>query len=795
MFKFQLWRRASIHLGIVSIVLTLFPLLVGYPQIVLAQATDSTSFQPELTAGDSMLVGVDLDMARASSAQDMAAWFDAQGWTLERYWPAWHLAQVRVSPVVTSAHMRDATGDDGAMTERAALLRTNAHVRFVAPDMPIQSADFSGVPDTAAELDFPEAELSPSDPLFAFQWAATQLRIADAWTITHGDPAVTVALIDSGYGVDHEDIGSDSVWNNPREVNGLPGIDDDANGYVDDLHGWDWIDDDNAPTDPFGHGTHVGGVIAATTDNQLGVAGLGRNLKVLPLRVLDEEGSGRLSDLISALDYVRASGVRIVNLSLVLQADSPALADVIEQLHADGVLVVAAAGNLSSAVFWPAAYPTVVAVTATDANDRRSSFSNFGVEVDLAAPGVEIMSTFRDQNYQALSGTSMATAHVSALAGLAWSLRPDLDPDQLLALLQSGVVDVNHTQLPGADIYLGAGRIDFATTLRTASAGLELVVADGAQSVAVVSDPGTVALLARTVATQEGVAGAVIHHQVVAVDDTSDETTSEVTPPVGTSQPATSAVISRGRTVTDSTGQAVIEFAAPDRLCSCFLRLQLGEVTYTMPIQVSGRPAAVAIRGTEDLITTDTTLTNLRVEIADSTGALVTNSMPVHLSTTRGTFANGARTIDVTAEAGVVIVPFRPGRQSGVATLTAQAANLQSEQEIWVHPGAATTIIGPTAADTPLALAGEPLELLFVVTDAHGNLVVDGTVARCTVTGATAAAGHVSTHAGVVKVVLLETDPQQEIVGEVWIPASEAALEWRLARSLHSLHLPFLTTR
>ncbi len=328
--------------------------------------------------------------------------------------------------------------------------------------------------------ELPQLEPTPNDPYFGQQWALPRIRALQGWNITHGDPGVIVAIIDSGYTPTHPDFDAANLWSNAAEVNGLPGVDDDHNGFVDDLHGWDWVDNDNAPVDSFGHGTHVLGTVAAVTGNGIGVSGIGRALTVAPLRILDGSGYGLTSDVVAALAYAMGMNLSIANLSLTTTSDNFSVHRAIQDASNAGLLIVAAAGNTAKSsypgpdVLWPAAYPETVAVAATDSQDLHADFSNYGPEITVAAPGVDILSLYRNNNYVTISGTSMATPHVSALLGLLRSLRPDLAAADLVALMTSTAADVNAADHPGVDDYLGAGRIDMGAALLAASNGLAL---------------------------------------------------------------------------------------------------------------------------------------------------------------------------------------------------------------------------------------------------------------------------------------------------------------------------------
>ena len=250
---------------------------------------------------------------------------------------------------------------------------------------------------------------TPSDTLFHLLWGLNNPNGADidapeAWDITTGSDNIVIAVIDSGLAYNHPDFAT-NVWTNNAELNGIPLVDDDNNGYVDDFYGWDFIDDDGYPLDLNGHGTHVAGTIAAQGDNAQGTTGVMWDAKIMPVRFLGLTGSGTTFTAISAIKYAYDKGARIINNSWGGGAYSQALKDTIEQYAADALFIFAA-GNTSrdndTAPLYPASYnsPNIISVAATDSLDELASFSNFGPEsVDLGAPGANIYSTIPQFTY------------------------------------------------------------------------------------------------------------------------------------------------------------------------------------------------------------------------------------------------------------------------------------------------------------------------------------------------------------------------------------------------------------
>lgn len=308
------------------------------------------------------------------------------------------------------------------------------------------------------------AVLAPDDTSYGQMWGLdntgqtgglpdADIDAPEAWDLATGNATTLVAVIDTGVDYTHPDLAA-NIWVNPGEIVGN-GIDDDGNGFVDDVHGYDFANHDSDPFDDHGHGTHVAGTIAAQGNNGLGVVGVNWQAKVMALKFLNASGEGYTDDAVNAVAYATTQGAKVMNNSWGGDGYSQALFDAISESNSAGALFVAAAGNAAAnndvVSFYPANYevPNVVAVAATDHYDNLAWFSNYGAtKVHLGAPGVDILSTVPASGasccssytgYARLNGTSMATPHVSGAAALMWVQDPSRTGSVIKGLLISGV--------------------------------------------------------------------------------------------------------------------------------------------------------------------------------------------------------------------------------------------------------------------------------------------------------------------------------------------------------------------
>jgi subtilisin family serine protease len=307
------------------------------------------------------------------------------------------------------------------------------------------------------------AQAAATDPRTAEQWALqgdAPMGVDSAWRQTTGAD-VTVAVVDSGVDLGHPDL-APNLWTNPGEIPGN-GVDDDHNGYVDDVHGFDFVDGDGTPQDLNGHGTHVAGIVGARGGNGIGGAGVAWRARLMAVRVLDAQARGTTTAVADGIRYAVDNGARIVNLSLAGPSSTPDLEDAVRYAQARGVLIVVAAGNdgadLGAAPTFPATYgeDNVLGVAATTRDGGLSSVSDYGPGADVAAPGEEILSTALGGGYEWRTGTSMAAPEVAGALVLLAAARPDLGGNGLRDALLAGA---RHTGLP-----VSAGALDIGAAL------------------------------------------------------------------------------------------------------------------------------------------------------------------------------------------------------------------------------------------------------------------------------------------------------------------------------------------
>lgn len=295
-----------------------------------------------------------------------------------------------------------------------------------------------------AELDYVvHATIVPDDTYYSWQWGLAKIQAPTAWDIMGDTSAITIAILDSGVDLNHPDL-NDKI-----------------------VQGYDFVNNDAVAQDDHGHGTHVAGIAAAETNNNAGVAGVSWGARIMPVKVLDAQGDGYYSDVAAGINWACSHGASILNMSFGGSTPSSTLQQALEEAYDDGCLMVAAAGNgYGDGVDYPAKYPQTMAVAATNQNDVRPSFSDYGPEVDVAAPGVAIYSTVWYHSYTYGSGTSMATPHVAGLAALVWSVCPEPTNAEVESVIETTAKDLGPT---GKDNYYGFGRINAHDAVEAAS--------------------------------------------------------------------------------------------------------------------------------------------------------------------------------------------------------------------------------------------------------------------------------------------------------------------------------------
>ncbi len=280
-----------------------------------------------------------------------------------------------------------------------------------------------------------------------------------------------VAVVDTGLDVDHPDITA-RTWVNSHEIPGN-GIDDDGNGFVDDVQGWNFVLGNAFPRDDNGHGTHVAGTIAASGDNGIGVIGVAWRARVLPLKALDNTGHGWASDLARAILYAANNGADVINNSWGAYGSSQTISDAVLYAYNLGAVVVASAGNDSddASNYSPANLAEVITVAASTPTDTLASFSNYGSKIDIAAPGVDVLSLRASGTtlgwvvggiYVRADGTSMAAPHVAGAAALILSQHPEYSNEQVRQALRASAADIGTA---GFDLNFGYGELNASGAL------------------------------------------------------------------------------------------------------------------------------------------------------------------------------------------------------------------------------------------------------------------------------------------------------------------------------------------
>lgn len=334
---------------------------------------------------------------------------------------------------------------------------------FAVIDADLNVDQLASISRSSGEIEYIEPNHSnyqlfaqPSDKKYSQQWGLKGefgVNAENAWSITKGSKDFVIAVVDTGVDYNHPDL-KNNMWTNDLELNGEAGVDDDGNGVIDDIYGYNAINDNGDPMDGQGHGTHCAGVIGAT-HNELGIAGVMAHAKIMAIKIFDDRGRTTLEGVLRGIDYAVKSGVKIMSNSWGGGEYSQALEDAIRSAEQAGILFIAAAGNGNwlgigqnndRKPVYPANYEldNIVSVGAIKSNGRKAFMSNYGEKtVHLFAPGVSVLSTYKGGGYLSLTGTSMAAPHASGVAGLIASIDPTMPMEQIKERLLQGIQSSN----------------------------------------------------------------------------------------------------------------------------------------------------------------------------------------------------------------------------------------------------------------------------------------------------------------------------------------------------------------
>jgi subtilisin family serine protease len=332
----------------------------------------------------------------------------------------------------------------------------------------------------------------PNDPSLTTQWNLTKINAKGAWDRFSTGSNTVIAIVDDAIQITHPDL-APNIWVNPGEIAGN-GIDDDSNGYVDDVNGWDFANNDNNPNPPstsYNHGTHVAGIASAASDNATGVASIGFSAKLMCLRTANAPTS--IAYGFYGIIYAADNGADVINLSWGGTSSSITVQRIINYALSKGCIIVAAAGNSNlEGALYPAAYPGVISVAATDENDYKASFSHYGSGITISAPGSNILSTTVNGGYGTSSGTSMASPMVAGLVALIHSYNPNIKDADLVNYLKTTATNIDALN-PTYAGKLGAGRINAEAAMQAVALTLTFPpTADFSASFSSISTGGSI---------------------------------------------------------------------------------------------------------------------------------------------------------------------------------------------------------------------------------------------------------------------------------------------------------------
>ena len=394
-----------------------------------------------------------------------------------------NVISVKFKPAVQPNQITAFTAQMGAQVIRSNRLGIY-DIKISAGSNPLEAVKAyqgSGLVEFAETNTYGEYTITPNDALFNNQWGLhnygqtggtsdADMDGPEAWDVETGSNSVVIAVLDSGTEIDHQDLAF-NMWKNTGEIPGN-GVDDDLNGFIDDYDGWDFHNNNNDPRGTYYHGTFVAGIVAAATNNGIGVAGVAggwspgsQGCLIMPLGIGDDAPNSAILD--DAILYAVDNGAQVITLSLTV-GPTTAINNALEDAWNNGLFIDCSSGNANSSVGYPANHARVMAVGATDHNDNRAGFSNYGPELEVVAPGVNIWSTHLNDAYDTGNGTSFAAPQVAGLAGLILSLNPGMTNADIRQRIQDTAEDqvgnpVEDT--PGRDNYYGFGRINLFAAL------------------------------------------------------------------------------------------------------------------------------------------------------------------------------------------------------------------------------------------------------------------------------------------------------------------------------------------
>lgn len=587
-------------------------------------------------------------------------------------------------------------------------------------------------------------QATPNDTSFGSLWGLNNtgqssgrtdadIDAPEAWNITTGSSSVVVGVIDTGVDYTHSDLQA-NIWRNPGEVAGN-GVDDDGNGFVDDLHGYDFANNDSSPMDDNGHGTHCAGTIGGRGNNGQGVAGVNWNTSIMALKFLGADGSGSTSNAVRATNYATMMrsqygvNVRVLSNSWGGGGYSQALADAVSASNNAGILFVAAAGNESANTDTTPHYPSnytaanVISVAATDRNDNLASFSNYGATtVDLAAPGVSIYSTVNGGGYATYSGTSMATPHVAGVAALAWAANSSATVAQVKQAILGGVDQV--AALSGK--VATGGRLNAYNTLQLlgGSGGNQTpVVGSFNASPGAVTAGQAVTLAATGVADADGTVSSVSFYRDSNGNggwDSGDTLLGTVNNPSGSASltwntgglaAGTHTVLARARDNTGAWGNATsatLSIVAPDDHANG----ATGATSLTLGVTANG---TIGVGGDVDWFRVDVTLgrsytfQTALAGLSDSVLSLYSSNGTTLLASNDDNGASLASRIDWTAnQTGSVYLAVR-----GYGSSMTGAYTVSASTTTFLYSGDTLTVYGTAGQDRVEFRAGSTNSLVF----------------------------------------------------------------------------------